>query len=390
MTRRHRSAVLIALLCSLLGMSGVAAAQVATAAPVLCEQWGSAPIQGGRYTVMNNRWGTSATQCIDVSSTGFTVTRADGSAATNGAPKSYPAAYYGCHYSSCTTNGNILSPNGLQASDPRFATISTSVSMTYPSSGTYDAAYDIWFHKSRPTTTTQQNDGAELMVWLNHAGPIQPIGSKIGTASIAGATWDVWSGNSGWNVISYVRQTPTASATFLVNDFWKDVVSRGLGSTSWYLTSIQAGFEPWIGGTGLTLNSFSVTTDGTQPTQTPTPTPTRTSTPTPTPTSNPTSGPAGCTATLAVTGSWQGGFQGAVTVKNTGSSMLSRWSVGWTFPSGQTINSLWNGVASQSGSAVTVANAPYNGLLGAGASTSFGFVGNGSAPGSPTLTCTAS
>ena len=119
------------------------------------------------------------------------------------------------------------------------------------------------------------------MVWLNHAGPIQPIGSKIGTASIAGATWDVWSGNSGWNVISYVRQTPTSSATFLVNDFWKDVVSRGLGSTSWYLTSIQAGFEPWIGGAGLTLNSFSVTTDGTQPTQTPTPTATPTPTPTP-------------------------------------------------------------------------------------------------------------
>jgi hypothetical protein len=361
---------------------------MASAAPVLCEQWGSAPIHGGRYIVMNNRWGTSATQCIDVSSTGFTVTQADGSAATNGAPKSYPAAFYGCHYSSCTINGNILSPNGLQASDSRFATISTSVSMSYPSSGTYDAAYDIWFHKSRPTTTTQQNDGAELMVWLNHTGTIQPIGSKIGTANIAGATWDVWSGSSGWNVISYVRQTPTSSATFLVNDFWKDVVSRGLGSTSWYLTSIQAGFEPWIGGTGLTLNSFSVTTDGTQPTQNPTPT--STPTPTPTPTSNPTTGPAGCTATLALTGSWQGGFQGAVTVKNTGSSTLSRWSVRWTFPSGQTINNLWNGVASQSGSAVTVTNAPYNGLLGAGASTSFGFVGNGSAPGSPTLTCTAS
>ncbi|WP_315098051.1 GH12 family glycosyl hydrolase domain-containing protein [uncultured Cellulomonas sp.] len=382
MTRRSRTVALVALLCSLLGMSGVAAAQVASAAPVLCDQWGSAPIQGGRYTVMNNRWGTSATQCIDVSSTGFTVTQADGSVATNGAPKSYPAAYYGCHYSSCTTNGNILSPNGLQASDPRFATISTSVSMTFPSSGTYDAAYDIWFHRSRPSTTTGQNDGAELMVWLNHAGPIQPIGSKIGTASIAGATWDIWSGSAGWNVISYVRQQPTSSATFLVNDFWKDVVARGLGSTSWYLTSIQAGFEPWVGGAGLTLNSFSVTTDGPQPTQSPTPT----STPTPTPTS----GPAGCSATLAVTGSWQGGFQGAVTVKNTGSAMLSRWSVGWIFPSGQTLNNLWNGVASQSGSRVSVANAPYNGLLGAGASTTFGFVGNGAAPGSPTLTCTGS
>lgn len=379
---RRRVLALIALLGTLLGMSGVAAAQLATAAPVLCDQYASTPIQGGRYIVMNNRWGTSATQCIDVSGTGFTVTQADGSVATNGAPKSYPAVFYGCHYSSCTTSGNILSPNGLQASDPRFASISTSVSMTYPGSGTYDAAYDIWFNKSRPSTTTQQNDGAELMVWLNHTGPIQPIGSKIGTATVAGATWDVWSGNTGWNVISYVRQTPTSSATFLVNDFWKDVVNRGLGSTSWYLTSIQAGFEPWVGGAGLAVNSFSVTTDGTQPTQTPTPTPT--------PTGNPTTGPAACTATAAITGSWGGGFQAAVTVKNTGSATLSHWSVRWAFPGGQSINNLWNGVASQSGSTVTVANAPYNGLLSGGASTSFGFVGNGSAPGSLALTCTGS
>ncbi|KQY20524.1 hypothetical protein ASD16_19600 [Cellulomonas sp. Root485] len=382
MTRRRRSAVLIALLCSLLGMSGVAAAQLASAAPVLCDQWGSASIQGGRYIVMNNRWGTSATQCIDVTSSGFRVTQADGSVATNGAPKSYPAVYYGCHYGSCSTSGNILSPNGLQASDSRFAGISTSVSMSYPSSGTYDAAYDIWFNKSRPSTTTGQNDGAEVMVWLNRVGSIQPIGSRIGTANIAGATWDVWSGNIGWNVISYVRQQSTSSLSFSVSSFWNDVVSRGLGSNSWYLTSIQAGFEPWIGGAGLAVNNFSVTTGGTQPTQNPTPTSN--------PTTPPNPGTAGCTATAAITGSWQGGFQSAVTVKNTGSATLSRWSVRWAFPSGQTINNLWNGVVAQSGSNVTVANAPHNGLLGGGASTSFGFVGNGSAPGSLALTCTAS
>ena len=386
---RPRIVALLALLCTLLGMSGIAAAQVATAAPVLCDQYASTTIQGGRYIVGNNRWGTSATQCIDVSGTGFTVTQADGTAATNGAPKSYPTVYYGCHYGSCTTSGNILSPNGLQASDPRFASISTSVSMTYPGSGTYDAAYDIWFNKSRPSTTTGQNDGAELMVWLNHTGSIQPIGSKVGTATIAGATWDVWFGNTGWNVISYVRQQTTSSASFLVNDFWKDVVSRGFGSTSWYLTSIQAGFEPWIGGAGLAVNSFSVTTDGsTQPTQSPSPSPSQS--PTTTPTTSPNPGAAGCTATAAITGSWGGGFQAAVTVKNTGSAPLSRWSVRWAFPSGQTINNAWNGVVSSSGSNVTVANAPYNGQLGGGASTSFGFVGNGSAPSSLALTCSGS
>ena len=224
MSRRLRTAALTGLLSIAIGLSAVVSAQTASADTPTCELWGSVSIQGGRYIVNNNRWGTSATQCINVTSTGFAVTQADGTAATNGPPKSYPMAYYGCHYGTCTTSGNVLSPNGMQTSNAAFANITTSVSMTYPSSGTYDAAYDIWFNKSQPTTTTGQNDGAELMVWLNHQGSIQPIGSKVGTATIAGATWDVWSGNSGWNVISYVRQTATSSATFTVKSFWPVVV----------------------------------------------------------------------------------------------------------------------------------------------------------------------
>lgn len=225
----------------------------------ICEQFGSATIQGGRYVVTNNRWGTDAPQCVDVTDTGFVVTRADGASATY-APKSFPTVFYGCHHGNCGTSDNVLSPNGMQASDPRFRDIRTSVSMTTADSGAWDAVYDIWFNKSMPTKKTEQNDGAEVMVWLNHRGKVQPIGSKVGTATIAGATWDVWEGDIGWNVISYVRQSPTTSMSFGVADFFDDVVSRGYGSNTWYLTSIQAGFEPWDSGVGLAVNSFEVTT----------------------------------------------------------------------------------------------------------------------------------
>ena len=47
-----------------------------------------------------------------------------------------------------------------------------------------------------------------------------------------------------------------------MSSFFNDAVSRGYASTSWFLTSIQAGFEPWVSGVGLTVNSFSVTTSG--------------------------------------------------------------------------------------------------------------------------------
>ena len=54
-----------------------------------------------------------------------------------------------------------------------------------------------------------QNTGAELMIWGNHQGAPQPIGSKIANVWLSGASWDVWFGNVGWNVISYVRTSPT-------------------------------------------------------------------------------------------------------------------------------------------------------------------------------------
>jgi xyloglucan-specific endo-beta-1,4-glucanase len=43
------------------------------------------------------------------------------------------------------------------------------------------------------------------MIWLSGLGGIQPIGSQIATANIAGYTWNLWSGpNSNWHVYSFV------------------------------------------------------------------------------------------------------------------------------------------------------------------------------------------
>ncbi|WP_061296064.1 GH12 family glycosyl hydrolase domain-containing protein [Herbidospora cretacea] len=247
----------IALVAALLGgfvLFGVTPAQ---AAPVICEKYGSTTIQSGRYVVINNVWGANTSQCIDVNqSGGFTIQSANHNNATNGAPASYPTIYAGCHYATCSTGSNLP----MQASSSAFGNVRTSVSMSYPSSGTWDAAYDIWFD---PTPRTDgQNTGAEVMIWLNRQGSIQPIGSQVGTVNLAGGTWQVWFGNIGWNVISYVRTSATSSMDFAVNTFYSDAVSRGYAQRSWYLTSVQAGFEPWIGGAGLTVNNFTYSTSG--------------------------------------------------------------------------------------------------------------------------------
>ncbi len=97
------------------------------------------------------------------------------------------------------------------------------------------------------------------------------------------------------------------------------------------------------------------------------------------PVGEPTTPPAGggrCTATYAIVGQqWPGGFQGAVTV-TAGSSAISSWTVTWQLASGQTITQSWSTTLSTSGSAVTARNVSYNGSLGAGASTQFGFLAN--------------
>ncbi|MBE1484404.1 carbohydrate-binding domain-containing protein [Plantactinospora soyae] len=129
------------------------------------------------------------------------------------------------------------------------------------------------------------------------------------------------------------------------------------------------------------------------------PPPTGGPTPPPTgPTSPPPTGPAptgaparGCTATYTVTSQWSGGFQGDVRIV-AGSSAISGWRVTWTFANGQTVSQTWNATLTTSGSTVTAGNVSHNGTLGAGASTTFGFLGswNGTNTAPTTLTCTAS
>ena len=97
--------------------------------------------------------------------------------------------------------------------------------------------------------------------------------------------------------------------------------------------------------------------------------------------------PGACSAAYQAEGSWPGGFQGQVTV-SAGASAISGWSVHWSLAGGQQITQVWNGTLSMSGSGVVVKNVSYNGALGAGASTTFGFLANGT-PSTPTLTCTS-
>lgn len=65
------------------------------------------------------------------------------------------------------------------------------------------------------------------------------------------------------NVVSYVANTPiTTWNNFDVLGFVDNAETIEPVTNSWYLTSIQAGFEPWGGSVGASVDSFSASVNG--------------------------------------------------------------------------------------------------------------------------------
>lgn len=82
---------------------------------------------------------------------------------------------------------------------------------------------------------------------------------------------------------------------------------------------------------------------------------------------------ATCAVTYRIDNSWGNGFTATVSVRNTGTSAVSGWTLGWSFTGDQRIGNAWNATVSQSGSTVTARDAGWNATLEPGGSASFGF-----------------
>lgn len=123
--------------------------------------------------------------------------------------------------------------------------VTSNFSVSVPSAGAFETAYDIWANGS----------GYEIMVWLNKTGAVGPLGSQAATATVGGSTWNVYSGNNGSNpVYSFLRTSNTSSGSVDIL-----AVLRWIESKGWYgnvvLSSIQFGWE--ITSTNATGENFS-------------------------------------------------------------------------------------------------------------------------------------
>jgi hypothetical protein len=305
---------------------------------------------------------------------GFTVTRSAIANSASGAPGGYPSIYRGCHWGACTPRSGLPVPVSRLLSP---GTVTTTWATAQPGTGAYDVAYDIWFSLA-PGTSGQP--AAELMIWLNHNGPVRPFGSKVSTAVIGGRPYDVWFGKQAWNTISYSMVTGTTSVRDLdIGQFAADALSRGYLGKSWYLIDVEAGFELWQGGAGLATDSFAVNVPGTSSAPvTAGPTTAR-----PAPGSLPAAASTSCTVTYSVARTWPDGLQAQAVLTNTSPSPVSGWTLTWSFAGEQRVTDLWNGDFSQSGERVRVTNAPYNATIAPGASVTIGFIASGTGSDAP-------
>ena len=243
------TATVVLLLASLLAPQ----APTASADGRVCGALDLVPVDGGRYTVQNNRFGVEAQQCVTARAGGFTLEVADGEIAPGGPPKSYPSIVAGCHWGRCSAAPGLP----VRAADVGGAR--TAVSITR-APGSWNAAYDLWFNSS--PTSDGQNDGTEIMVWIDASDAPAPVGRVVGTVDVAGASWAVWQGNIGWDVVSFVREQGATTVDLALAPFVGEAITRGATEPGDWLTSVQFGFEPWAGGAGLAVRGFSFEPDG--------------------------------------------------------------------------------------------------------------------------------
>ena len=196
----------------------------------------------GDYTIFNNIWGgdSAGDQCIVINSfDNWSITAEHPE--TSGV-KSYPNTSIDVN-KSASSLGNFTS----------------SFNVSVPSSGSYAATYDIWAN----------GHAYEIMIWMSYRGEVGPIArawnddgvpiAEDTNVSLGGHTFDVYKGNIGFTVISFLRTSNTNSATIDIGDIVDYIRSKG-----WFgdvmFDEAQFGFEITSapGGLDFTVNSYSI------------------------------------------------------------------------------------------------------------------------------------
>jgi hypothetical protein len=275
MNLKERCASISKLISAILSLGAATLAIGAIAVPSASAAGGQSCTGGGTpviatanpfYNVENtNSPGGSACVTVSASAEAFHVDSTSWDPSAPGADTTDPYIGFKAIYTGCK-NKACLEPEypalaGSVVSEPTSWTFSSNFSQI---SGQFDAIYDAFFN----TTPTQQYlpTGGELEVFLNYTSQESALGgTQLPDLTVAGQTYHVWSvvktaGARTWTRIAFQR-TSTNKTTSVSNldmaTFIKAAIADGAINPSWYQQDLEAGFEIWQGGVGLSTSAFS-------------------------------------------------------------------------------------------------------------------------------------
>ncbi|HLP26701.1 MAG TPA: beta-galactosidase GalA, partial [Acidobacteriota bacterium] len=192
------------------------------------------------YLLNNNVWGKSSSpdgwQLIDVLKPGEKLSWAVRYNWPVGSDphgvKCYPSVVTGWQWGVWSTDGRLP----IQVSD--LTKVVTGASTKLENPGVQNVAYDLWFHAAAPVRG-EDKPSDELMIWMGSYGGAGPLGKLQGRVKIDGAEWDLWVGDIGWNVFSFIRTENTTSWRLDAKAFIDHLVSTGLMPKTKLLSGVQ-------------------------------------------------------------------------------------------------------------------------------------------------------
>jgi len=150
--------------------------------------------------------------------------------------KCYPSVVTGWQWGAWSTDGRLP----VQVSELAKAVTGAAVKLDHP--GVQNVAYDLWFHAGAPVRS-EDKPSDELMIWMGRYGGAGPLGKLQEKVRIDGAEWELWFGDIGWKVFSFVRTENTASWRVDAKAFIDYLVAKGFMPATKQLSSVQFGTE---------------------------------------------------------------------------------------------------------------------------------------------------
>ncbi|NUR29005.1 MAG: hypothetical protein HOV83_24720 [Catenulispora sp.] len=189
---------------------------------------------------------------------------------------------------------------------------------------------------------SQATDG-KYSVLLANADPSNPYQLSTSSLGITSPTQTEYA----YSAANPTITTSTATGTSVTVPAYSVVVLSGAGGGPPSTPPSSTPSTPVTSTTPSSTSSTPTTTPRTTPSTSPSSTPSST-------------GGISCKAVFSDTNDWGSGFSGNVLITNTGAPWTS-WTLTFTFPGNQTLQSGWNGTWSQSGKNVTVTSTAWNG-----------------------------